>query len=323
MINEELANYPIPTTMIYDDQSFHSDMIQYPDLHQKIIDALPIPIFYRDINGIYKATNKAHENFIGLKKEEIIGKTVFDVQPTDIAEMYARRDQELFETPVDQSYETKFRLSDGSMHDVIFNKAVIRNDENEIIGIVGSILDITDRKKAERNLEQAQEASVIASAMMHKIRAGVIIVNQDFKVIDSNQGFARLFGEELEELYETIPGLQGAELSSLIPDVVFKMFASLMVSGENMLERDLKIQNRLLHVSVISIYKNRVVGALIRDMSAPLLVREEIISRAQRVNKQNLDTVQKIAFLLGENAAQTEELLNSIIQSYKYGEDDN
>ena len=77
-----------------------------------------------------------------------------------------------------------------------------------------------------------------------------------------------------------------------------------------------------LHVSVITIYKNRVVGALIRDMSTPALVREEIVSRAQRVNKQNMETVQKIAFLLGENASVMEELLHSIIESYSYGEED-
>jgi hypothetical protein len=100
------------------------------------------------------------------------------------------------------------------------------------------------------------------------------------------------------------------------------MFASTLMSGENLMERDLKIQNKLLHVSVITIYKQRVVGALLRDMSAPSLVREEIISRAQRVNRQNLETVQKIAFLLGDNASLTEELLNSIIESYQYGDDE-
>jgi hypothetical protein len=63
------------------------------------------------------------------------------------------------------------------------------------------------------------------------------------------------------------------------------------------------------------------VGAVIRDLSAPALFRDEIISRAQRVNKQNIDTVQKIAFLMGENAAQTEELINSIIESYRYGDE--
>jgi PAS domain S-box-containing protein len=308
--------------MIYEEKPFHQEFINDPELHQKIIDALPIPIFYRDMNGIYKACNLAQEKLLGLPKSQIIGKTVFDIQPFEIAEIYSKRDQELLDSPGDQIYEAKFRDSAGTLHDVVFNKAVIRDNKGEVMGIVGSIFDITERKKAERKLEKAREATVIASAMMHKIRAGIIIVDSELKVVDSNEGFAKMFGSEIEELYETIPGLHGADLKELVPDVIFKMFSSAMTSGENMIERDLKIQNKLLHVSVITIYKHRVVGALLRDMSAPSLVREEIISRAQRVNRQNLETVQKIAFLLGENASQTEEMLNSIIESYKYGEDE-
>jgi PAS domain S-box-containing protein len=268
------------------------------------------------------ACNLAQEKLLGLPKSQIIGKTVFDIQPFEIAEIYAKRDQELLDSPGDQNYEAKFRDSSGLLHDVVFNKAVIRSNNGEIMGIVGSVFDITERKKAERKLEKAREATVIASAMMHKIRAGIIIVDSELKVIDSNEAFAKLFGTEIEELYETIPGLHGADLKELVPDVIFKMFSSTLISGENTNERDLKIQNKLLHVSVITIYKHRVVGALLRDMSAPSLVREEIISRAQRVNRQNLETVQKIAFLLGDNASLTEELLNSIIESYQYGEDE-
>jgi PAS domain S-box-containing protein len=308
--------------MIYNESSFHQEFINDPELHQKIIDALPIPIFYRDIKGVYKACNMAQEKLLGMPKSQIIGKTVFDVQPYEIAEIYAQRDQELFDSPGDQVYEAKFRDASGVFHDVVFNKAVIRNNEGEIAGIVGSIFDITERKKAERKLEKARESTVIASVMMHKIRAGIIIVDSEYKVIDSNEAFAKLFGSEIEELYETIPGLHGADLKVLVPEVIFRMFATTLTSGENAVERDLKIQNKLLHISVITIYKHRVVGALIRDMSAPALVREEIISRAQRVNKHNLETVQKIAFLLGDNASMTEELLNSIIESYKYGEDE-
>jgi PAS domain S-box-containing protein len=308
--------------MIYNESSFHQEFINDPELHQKIIDALPIPIFYRDIKGVYKACNVAQEKLLGMPKSQIIGKTVFDVQPYEIAEIYAQRDQELFDSPGDQVYEAKFRDASGVLHDVVFNKAVIRNNEGEIAGIVGSIFDITERKKAERKLEKARESTVIASVMMHKIRAGIIIVDSEYKVIDSNEAFAKLFGSEIEELYETIPGLHGADLKVLVPEVIFRMFATTLTSGENAVERDLKIQNKLLHISVITIYKHRVVGALIRDMSAPALVREEIISRAQRVNKHNLETVQKIAFLLGDNASMTEELLNSIIESYKYGEDE-
>jgi PAS domain S-box-containing protein len=308
--------------MIYEEKTFNQEFINDPELHQKIIDALPIPIFYRDMKGAYMACNLAQEKLLGLTKSQIIGKTVFDIQPFEIAEIYAQRDQELLDSPGDQSYEAKFRDASGLLRDVVFNKAVIRDNDGEIKGIVGSIFDITERKKAEKKLEKAREATVIASAMMHKIRAGIVIVDSDLKVVDSNEAFAKLFGKEIEELFETIPGLHGADLKELVPDVIYKMFASTMISGENSMERDLKIQNKLLHVSVISIYKQRVVGALLRDMSAPSLVREEIISRAQRVNRQNLETVQKIAFLLGDNASLTEELLNSIIESYQYGDDE-
>jgi PAS domain S-box-containing protein len=308
--------------MIYEEKNFNQEFINDPDLHQKIIDALPIPIFYRDLNGVYKACNTAQEKLLGLSKSEIIGRTVFDIQPYEIAEIYAQRDRDLLDSPGDHSYEAKFRDVGGKILDVVINKAVIRNDKEEIIGIVGSIFDITHRKKAEQKLEKAREAAVIASAMMHKIRAGIVIVDSELKVVDSNEAFAKIFGTEIEELYETIPGLHGADLKELVPDVIYKIFSSTLASGENMMERDLKIQNKLIHVSVITIYKHRVVGALIRDMSAPLLVREEIISRAQRVNRQNLETVQKIAYLLGDNASLTEELLNSIIESYKYSDDE-
>ena len=100
------------------------------------------------------------------------------------------------------------------------------------------------------------------------------------------------------------------------------MLSSILSSGEDILERDIKFQNKLLHISVVTLYKNKVVGAVIRDMSAPLLVRDEIINRAQRIKIQNIKTVQKIAYLLGENVAETEELLNSIIESYRYGDDE-
>ncbi len=308
--------------MIYDDNSFSPELLNNPGLLEKVLEALPVPVFYRDKEGHLLAINKKYEDFTGYSKSQILGKTVFDLHPVEIAEFYASQDKELFDSQGNQTYETKHRLPDGSLHDIIFNKAIIKDEKGELVGMVGTVQDITDHRKAERKLEKAEEATVIASAMLHKIKAGVIIVDQDMKVIDSNEWMANLLGEEISELYETIPGLRGAELKELVPDMISKMFSSIMVSGENMLERDIKFQNRLLHISVITIYKNRVVGALIRDMSAPRLVREEIISRAQRANKQNLETVQKIAFLLGENASVTEELLNSIIESYKYGEED-
>ncbi len=308
--------------MIYDKKTFLPGNIDDPKFYQKIIDTLPIPIYYRDTKGVYQMCNHAHERFTGRPRESMIGKSVFEIHPKEAAETYYGRDQELLANPGEQVYETAIRHIDDTLHNVIMNKAVIRNNNDEIIGIVGSINDITELKKTQKNLERAQESMEVSSHMMHKISAGIVMIDSNYKVIDSNETFAQLMGEESAELYETIPGLTGADVKMLVPEVIFKMMAGIMQSGEEMLERDLKFQNKLIHVSVVTLYKNKAVGAVIRDMSAPMLVRDEIINRARRINKQNIETVQKIAFLMGENAAETEELLNSIIESYSYGDDE-
>lgn len=308
--------------MIYDKGSLLTGNIEDQEFHQKLIDALPVPIFYRDINGVYQMCNAAHEKFTGKTKDQIVGKPIHEVHLKAMAEKYLSQDKELIANPDVQVYNTRVRHGDGTSHHVILNKAVIRDKEDKIVGIVGSINDITELKKTEKRLKRAQESMEVSSKMIHKILSGIVMVNSDLKVVDSNEAFAKLMGEDTEELYETIPGLKGASISGLVPDVIYKMLSSVLASSDDFLERDLKFQNKLLHVSVISLYKNKVVGAVIRDMSVPMLVRDEIIKRAERINKQNIETVQKIAFLMGENAAETEELLNSIIETYRYGDDE-
>ena len=305
--------------MIYDKQSFLPGNINDPEFYQKIFDSLPIPIYYRDLNGVYQMCNKAHEEFTTKPRTQIIGKSVFEIHTKQMAEIYSQKDKELIANPDIQVYETQVTHTDGTRVDVIMNKAVIRNNKSEIVGIVGSINDVTKLKKTEKRLENARQSMEVSSYMLHKINVGILMMNQNSKVIDSNESFAKLMGDETVELYDTIPGLKGADVKVLVPEVIYKMLSSIMQTGEDMLERDITYQDRLLHVSVVTLYKQKVVGAVIRDMSAPLLVRDEIIHRAQRIKEQNINTVQRIAYLLGENAAETEELLNSIIESHRYG----
>ena len=295
-----------------------------PELCAKVLDSLPIPLYCKKIDGTVKLCNIAFTKIIGKTKEEIIGHRIIEILPPDQVDVLFFRDADILNNGKDQFYETKLRYADGDIRDVIINKAAMRLNGKDISGIVSSIIDITERKKAQNKLIEAEEEKMIASTMLQKIRAGIVIVNENLKIIDSNLGFARLIGEENEELFETIPGLKGADLDMLVPQVILDMFKSILQSGESRLERDIKFQNKLFSVSVMTIHKNKIAGAIIRDLSAPMLERAEIIERARQVNRKNMKTVQEIAFLLGENAAQTEELLNSIIESQKYDvEEDN
>lgn len=179
-------------------------------------------------------------------------------------------------------------------------------------------------KKSEEKarLEElaAREAAETTTAMLNKIRAGVVIVDDKLRVLESNHHFIEMLGEDAKEIAELVPGLKGAELTSLLS--FHRLFSSVLKSGQDVLNRDTPYGNSILNVSVFTIKKNQVVGGIIRDLIAPEVRREEVITRARDVIRENLETVQQIAFLLGESASKTEKTLNSIIQAQKLGLDD-
>jgi PAS domain S-box-containing protein len=116
---------------------------------QVILDAIPVPIFYKDARGFFLGCNKAYEEYINIPKDRLVGKTVYDIAPKDLADIYRDADDALFRKGGSQVYETGMVPADGKRHDVIFSKATFPNSDESLGGLVGSILDITDRKRAE------------------------------------------------------------------------------------------------------------------------------------------------------------------------------
>ncbi len=121
---------------------------------QAVIDAAPTPIFYKDAEGRYIGCNKAFEEYIGLTREQLINRSVFELFDEDLAEVYYKADKDLFDQKGTQIYEAKVKYADGTTRDVMFHKAYFHAEDESVEGIVGTILDITERKKAEKALKQ-------------------------------------------------------------------------------------------------------------------------------------------------------------------------
>lgn len=164
---------------------------------------------------------------------------------------------------------------------------------------------------------RAKEASETITAMMQKLNAGVIIVEENLKIIQSNESFVNILGDDAREINEIIPGLVGADLKTLLPVQFYKMFSYVLSENQEVLNKDVHFGEGLLNVSIFPIRKNKVVGAIVRDMFSPEVRSEEVINRVNEVIDENLSLVQQIGFILGEGAAKTEKMLNSIIESYK------
>jgi diguanylate cyclase (GGDEF)-like protein/PAS domain S-box-containing protein len=130
---------------------------------EQLIDAIPSPLFFKDSKGRYLSVNQAFEHYIGMDRESLVGKTVFDIAPTNLARTYNRADMELLAAGGKQTYESSVVDGDGNNRDVIFHKAVFHQSDGDKGGIVGILLDITERKLAEHQVARLNRFLTVLS----------------------------------------------------------------------------------------------------------------------------------------------------------------
>ncbi|MFA6092646.1 MAG: ATP-binding protein [Elusimicrobiota bacterium] len=137
---------------------------------QMLIDAIPSPVFYKDADCVYLGGNKAFSRFLGLPLDQIIGKTVYEIAPKDLAEKYDKADRALLNNPGVQTYEASVVYADGTRHAVVFNKATFTDADGKLAGMIGVILDITKRKQAEEalaNMQKLESLGTLAGGIAH------------------------------------------------------------------------------------------------------------------------------------------------------------
>jgi PAS domain S-box-containing protein len=124
---------------------------------QTLLDSIPNPIFHKTLDGRYRGCNRAFLEMLGTTPEALLGKSVWDLSPPELAARYAAKDQELFDHPGIQRYESQVRFATGEVRDVIFYKATYDDAHGRTAGLVGIVLDITDRKRAEAALQKTRD----------------------------------------------------------------------------------------------------------------------------------------------------------------------
>lgn len=162
---------------------------------QLLIDTIPNPIFYKNEKGLYQGCNAAFEAYTGLTKEKIIGKTVYGISPKNLADIYDEMDSLLLSKSGVQVYEASVLYSDGTIHDVIFNKATFLNTDGNVAGLVGVMIDITERKQAEEALRESEERY----RRLVELSPDKISVHSEGKIVFINNAGAKLLGVESPE----------------------------------------------------------------------------------------------------------------------------
>ncbi|MGZ6230469.1 MAG: PAS domain S-box protein [Syntrophales bacterium] len=173
---------------------------------ETMINTIPSPIFVKDRQGRYSGCNDSFaRQIVGLPKESIIGKSVYELPemiPSDLADMYHEQDQELFREPGIQVYETQAQCADGVKRDFLFSKATFNNFAGEVAGIVGVMLDITERKQMEAVLQESKD---YLYKIINSIGDPIFVIDRQHRHVLVNDALCALTNRTHEEFIGKTP----------------------------------------------------------------------------------------------------------------------
>lgn len=215
-----------------------------------LLDAIPSPVYYRNLEGIYQGCNEMFASILGLPEEKIVGHSIFEFRKQfsdEAIEISTFYDRILLEEGKSIPHELKVRFAiDGEEKDFLVHRATYSNISGEVIGIVGVMLDITERKKAEQALLKTEE--VRKKEIHHRIKNNLQVISSllslqaehfsDKKVKESFQDSQnRVISMSLihEELYKTgeIGDFETFDFKEYLQKLANELFRSYLVGNQD------------------------------------------------------------------------------------------
>jgi Na+-translocating ferredoxin:NAD+ oxidoreductase RNF subunit RnfB len=152
------------------------------------------------------------------------------------------------------------------------------------------------------------------SALVRTMPFALVIVDDELKILEANGPFVALAGAEAVALAECVPGLEGLPVADYVPFA--DAFQTVLTTGADQANRTFAWGDRQLDGWLFPIDEGRAVGGLFQDVTEARSRQGQVVDQTRAVIRKNVEIVQKIAFLLGENAADTEAILNSILHTF-------
>jgi PAS domain S-box-containing protein len=163
--------------------------------YRGIFDCSIAAIYLFDQDKHFIDSNQAGVDLLGYSREELLQISIPDVDADPVIVLPAHA--ELLSGGRLINYEHQLRRKDKSIITVLNNSIPLTESNGNVIGMLSTLLDITDRKRVEEALK-AENARF--NALMAVSSDGIAIINQEHKVVKTNRRFAEMLGYTLEEV---------------------------------------------------------------------------------------------------------------------------
>ncbi|RMF01757.1 MAG: PAS domain S-box protein, partial [Chloroflexi bacterium] len=166
-------------------QQVEAALEQERNLLRTLIDLMPDHIYVKDTESRFVVVNNFMAHQMGFQSPgEVLGKTDLDIHPPENARQFLADEQHLFETgqPLVNNIES-ILTGNGQQRWLLTTKVPLRDSADNVTGLVGIGRDITERKRAEEQIEASlHEKEVLLKEVHHRVKNNLQIVSSLFNL---------------------------------------------------------------------------------------------------------------------------------------------
>jgi iron only hydrogenase large subunit-like protein len=179
---------------------------------------------------------------------------------------------------------------------------------------IACINGMAEAEMCVTNMRKQAQSKV--DMLLRTLPMGVVIVDHGYRIVDCNAQFLRMFSSITYDADDReLNRVSGLSLNKFLD--ISSHLSEVFCEDQPVIQRTIRHTDRILAITFFSIDQKRLAGALFQDITKASRNRDAVMKRAEAVIQKNLQSVQQIASLLGENAAETEIMLSSMIDVFE------
>ncbi len=193
--------------------------LRHRDLQQQaLLDNIPAMAWLKDREGKYSAANEPLAKAVGLKLNEVAGKSDLDLWPKEQAEKYHSDDMEVISKGLVKKIEETLTDSEGLVHWLETVKTPIYDHDGRITGTVGISRDITENKLSHKLLKESEQR--FRSIFENRHITMIICDPETGAIVEANPAALAFYGYTLDQLKgKTVFDLNPAPRETVNQDV--------------------------------------------------------------------------------------------------------